>query len=148
MEHVIHITRLSSCHFSMFIMWWYFIVSGSMESVKSKNFVMLWPWWRIEADSNCAINKFSDIFPPWGLDLISESCMFDILSTISNVLRRWISWIAVIRIYRGLVWALILSTNTLSIVVWLSLYNFDGGPMGYLIYINKFLIQFWYNTLV
>ena len=51
------------------------MVGVSMEPIKWKKFLMFWPCWRIEADTNHAVNKI-------GLELISASCMFDIVPTI------------------------------------------------------------------
>ena len=70
------------------------------------------------------------ILMPQGLELRPENFMLDLVSTISNVLLGNISFRAVITTPRGMDLGVIMSSNTLLIVAWLSLYSFDGGPMG------------------
>ena len=73
---------------------------------------------------------FLRLFPPCGLEFRSESCMFDLVSTMSTVYLRRISWRAVIRTLIGLDSGVIIPTSTISIFACLSSYSFDGGPIG------------------
>ena len=77
-------------------------VSVSMKPFKEKDFVVFLPWRRIEADSYRI--TYLRLTPPWGLELSSASCMFDLVSPISKFPRRWGSLIRVIRKLRGLSW--------------------------------------------
>ena len=56
-----------------------------MKPVEVNYFVMFQPWWRIEVELNCAVINTPKTFPPIILDLRPESCMFYLVSTISNV---------------------------------------------------------------
>ena len=35
---------------------------GSMKLVKAKEFVVLWPWWRIGVESNFAVGEIPETF--------------------------------------------------------------------------------------
>ena len=51
------------------------------EPVKAKNFMTFRAWWRAEAGAYCAFKISMRIFHPLGLELMSESFMFDLVST-------------------------------------------------------------------
>ena len=86
--------------------------------------------------------RFRRLLPPWGLELRSASCMFDLVSTVSNDFLRWSLWIAVIRASRILYWVVIPYSSTLLIVYWLYSYSFDWVPMGYPIDLKNLLSSF------
>ena len=64
--------------------------------------------------------------------------MFDLVSTMSNILPTWFSWRLVIRMLRGLYWGVIMSAKTIFIVFWLSPYKIYAGPMGILLKCKSF----------
>ena len=86
--------------------------------------------------------RYMRLWPPWGLELRSESCMFDIVSNISNVLRRRCLWRAVMRTSIILDWGVILYAKNIFIVSQFYPYKFDVVNTGYPIDTLKFIIQF------
>ena len=87
------------------------------------------------------------LFPPWGLELRSESFMFDLVSTISNILLRWFSWRAAMRMLRGLYRGVIMSDKTIFIVLWFFSYKIYGGPMGILFICKSFYYSYYLTNL-
>ena len=73
---------------------------------------------------------YLSLFPPWGLELRSEFFMFDLVSAMSNVLLRWCSWRAVMRMLRGLSWGVIMSTKTILLLPNCPHTNFMEVPWG------------------
>ena len=80
-------------------------------------------------DIDVTINDISENVSAMMFRIEFVSCMFDLVSTISNVFLTRSSWREVIRTQIGLYCGLIISDSTISIVVWLSSYILDGGPM-------------------
>ena len=119
-----------------------------MRLVKLKEFLEFWPLRRVETGFNGTVNEISEAFSTMGLDFRSESLMLDLVSTIADVFLRWSSWISVIKTSSYLTWVLIIYAKTLLIFSWLPSYSFYGGPMGWPIGLNKFLVQFWSKTPV
>ena len=103
-------------------------------------------WWRVEVVANHAVKKVLETWSAMGFVVYTSKFHFDIVSTISNAFWRWCSWIEVTRVTRFLFWGVILSTMTIFIVAWFSLYKFDGDIIEYNIDLQKFLNQFWSNT--
>ena len=66
MNHIIHFISFSQCILHYFlvsvIMWMHLEVSGYMEPVKAKKFVVFVTWWRVEADANLMINNIPDTY--------------------------------------------------------------------------------------
>ena len=56
-------TLYKTCGFCLIILFVVIIdVSGYMEIFKENEFVVFWPWWRIEEDYNSAVNDISETF--------------------------------------------------------------------------------------
>ena len=95
-------------------------VRRSMKLIKSKEFVVLWPWSRIEAGYNCAVYDIPGDFSAMRLGvevrkLYVWSCVhyfkyFLILSSRRAVIRKSII----------MAWGVIMSTKNILIVAWLS----------------------------
>ena len=76
------------------------------------------------------------------------SFMFGIVFTVKNVCQRWYSFNELMKTSRSCAWGVILLTKTILMVAWLYSYNLDGAPIGYPIYLQKYIIQFWSTTPV
>ena len=77
-------TVCPSLFFVWFIMLLDLTVSGYIEHVKVNRFVMFISWRILEGESIRIANKTPGFFPPCGLDLRSESFMFDIVPKITT----------------------------------------------------------------
>ena len=104
-------------------------VSGPIKPVKLKEFLVFYPWRRIEVDSNCAPNEIPETLSATRLGVEASKLHVRFCIDHFKYFGRSILWRAGIRMLRGLDWGVILSDRNI-LTFWLSSYSFDGGPMG------------------
>ena len=136
MKHIIQSIFLHSIHCIFLSAFsrkrtWRWVCPWNLSS-----WIILWwlkPGGRQKRDTIARSRIYLRLYPPWVLNLRSESCIFDLVSTMSKHLKRLFSRRAVANMPIVLTLGVIMSSKTPFIVSWLSLYNFDIGHMGYTI---------------